>query len=90
MTRKTRVAYLTDTLNRSIDCANGGPNFTSVVEISLSADDIMLLEAHESCRFVCSFCGYGGQYRLGIELKAASEVWTLVPQRHEAFAWAAA
>jgi hypothetical protein len=90
LARKTRVACLIEALDRSIDCANGGPNLTSVVEMPLSADDMMLLEARDSCRFVHSFCGYGGQYCLGIELKAASEVWTLVPQRHEAFAWAAA
>ena len=58
--------------------------------MSLSVDEIMLLEAYDSCRFVRSFRGYGGQYCLGIELKGASKVWTLVPQRHEAFAWAAA
>ena len=88
--RKTRVACFIDTLDRSIDCANGGPNLTSAVEMSLSVDAIMLLGAYDSCRFVRSFHGYGGQYCLGIELKGASKVWTLMPQRHEAFARAAA
>ncbi|HET9664141.1 MAG TPA: hypothetical protein VFP00_07920 [Burkholderiales bacterium] len=87
---KTRVACFIDALDRSMDRANGGPNLTSAIEMSLSVDDIMLLEASDSCRLMRSFCGYGGQYCLEIELKTASEAWTLLPQRHEACAWAAA
>ena len=88
--RKTRVAFFIDALNRSMDWANGGPNLTSAIEISLSADDIILLETYDSCRLVRSFYGYGGQYFLGIELKTASELRTFMPERREAFAWAAA
>lgn len=90
LARKTRVACFIDALDRSIDWTNGGPNLTSAIEMSLSADDIILLETYDSCRLVRSFYGYGGQYCLGIELKTASEIRTFMPERQEAFAWAAA
>lgn len=87
---KTRVRCFISAIDRSIDCGNGGPNLTSALEMSLSVDEMGLLRTYGSCRPVRSFCGYGGQYCLGIELKAASKVWSPGLQRHEAFARAAA
>lgn len=90
LTLKARVRCFIEALDRSIDRANGGPNLTSAVELSLSVHDMVLLKTSGSYRFARSFCGYGGQYCLGIELKAASKARTPVLQRHEAFAPAAA
>ena len=89
LARETRVARLIEEIDRSIDFANGGPNFTSAVEMHLTSDNIMRLETNGCCRFVRSFCAYGGQYCLGIELIKEFDLWTLVPQQDEAFARAA-
>lgn len=90
LARETRIARLIDEIDRVVDVANGGPNFTSAVEISLTIDDTLCLETIGCCTFVRSFCGYGGQYCLAIELvRAEPDLWTLVLQQDVAFAWAA-
>lgn len=88
--RETRKARLIDHVNSAVDRANGGPNFSSAIEIKLTAEDILHIEKNGSCRFVRSFSGYGGHYCLSFELfKADSDWWNLVPQNDDAFACAA-
>jgi hypothetical protein len=88
--RETRSARLIDRVNRAVDRANGGPNFSSAIEIMFTTEDIIHLEKNGSCRFVRSLCGYGGHYCLNFAVfKAESDLWNLVPQIDDAFACAA-
>jgi len=88
--RETRSARLIDRVNRAVDRANGGPNFSSAIEIILTTEDIIHIERKSFCRFVRSFRGYGGLYCVRFELfKAESDLWNLAPQNEDAFACAA-
>jgi hypothetical protein len=88
--RETRSARLIDRVNRAVDRANGGPNFSSTIEIMLTAADLIHIKKNSFCRFVRFFCGYGGHYCLNFELfKAESDLWNLVSQKDDAFACAA-
>jgi hypothetical protein len=88
--RETRISRAIDEMDKAIQFTNGGPNFTSTVKIPLTTDAIMDMKISGYCRFQRSFCGYGGQYCISIELiKAEPGLWSLVPQQDEAFACAA-
>jgi hypothetical protein len=90
LTRDMRIARLTDDINRAVDFANGGPNFNSAIEIVLRTEDVTTLNIDGFCKFVRSFCGYGGDYCLSFELiKAESQLKDLVSQTDKAFACAA-
>jgi hypothetical protein len=87
---ETSSARFIDHVDRTIDRANGGPNFSSAIEIMLTTEDIIHIQKSGSCRFVQSFSGYGGHYCLSFELfKAESDLSNLVPQNDDAFACAA-
>jgi hypothetical protein len=88
--RETRSARLIDRVNRAVDRANGGSNFSSTIEIMLTAADLVHIQKKDSCSFIRSFCGYGGHYCLNFELfKAEPDLWNLVSQKDDAFACAA-
>ena len=88
--RETRSARLIDRVNEAVDRANGGPNFSSAIEIMLTTKEIIHIEENGSCRFVRSFGGYGGHYCLSFELfNAEFDLWNPVPQKDAAFACAA-
>jgi hypothetical protein len=64
ISRNDRVSTLINVMNRTIDFANGGPNFSSAIELGLTARELeqihsggyMILDKH------C--IGYGGCYRI--------------------------
>ena len=90
LAREILIARLIDDVNTVVDLANGGPNFISAVEMVLTTEEIGGLEANGCCSFLRSFCGYGGQYCLGIELINEEPYFRdLVSQQDEAFACAA-
>jgi hypothetical protein len=84
MARKARIAKLLRSINGAVDFANGGPNFSSAIELRLTTDDAACLKSNSHCRFVVSFFGYGGEYCLALDLYNAeaglNEVFALAAE----------
>lgn len=90
-TRGKLITTLLDRLNKAIDHANGGPNVCSATAITLTEADAADLNAHGYWKAHRAYRGYGGHYRLDLELlKSQSVDRHYRPQPNPAFACAAA
>jgi hypothetical protein len=64
MSRDDRVSTLINVMNRTIDLANGGPNFASAIELGLTAREIEQINSKGCLTLHKHFLGYGGCYKV--------------------------